>query len=332
MLVNIGRRELIAALGSSAAWLRVARAQQPEQMRRIGVLQFGSESDPEWQHRRAAFVDGLRKFGWTEGTNISIHARWASDDTDRIRLYATELIGMRPDVIWAFGSIPLVFLMRATRTIPIVFTTIYDPVGSGFVTNLNRPGGNITGFAQGEFSLGGKLLEVLKEVAPQVSRVAVMLNLLQPPHIAMWRSIEATAPSFGVRPTPADAPSPDEIERAIEAFAREPNGGLIVLPGPVTQGHRELVIALAARHRLPAAYIYRHYVTSGGLVSYGIDPADQARQAAGYVDRILKGEKPADLPIQLPTKFELVINLKTAKALGLTIAPLILTRADEVIE
>jgi putative tryptophan/tyrosine transport system substrate-binding protein len=326
------RREIFALLGSAAAWPLVARAQQPERMRRIGVLQAGSESDPVSQHRRAAFVDGLRKLGWTEGTNILIHDRWVGNDTDRIRLYVTELTGMRPDVIWASASLPLLLLKRATRTIPIVFTQVYDPVGSGFVTNLTRPGGNITGFTQGEFSMGGKILEVLKEVAPQVSRVAVILNLEQPPHVAMWRSIEATAPSFGVRLTPADVPGPDEIEPAIEAFAREPNGGLIVLPSPVTQVHRELIIALAARHRLPAAYTFRFYVASGGLVSYGIDLDDQARQAAGYVDRILKGEKPADLPIQQPTKFELVINLKTAKALGLDIPTSLLARADEVIE
>jgi len=249
-----------------------------------------------------------------------------------MRLAASELVGLRPDVIFTSGGYPLLVFMRATRTIPIVFTQVYDPVGSGFVTNLNRPGGNITGFTLGEFSMGGKTLEVLKEVAPQVSRVAVLLNLEQPPHVAMWRSIEAIAPSFGVRLTPADAPDSDEIERAIEAFAREPNGGLIVLPSPITQVHRELITALAARHRLPAAYAFRFYVTSGGLVSYGIDPADQARQAAGYVDRILKGEKPADLPIQQPTKFELVINLKTAKALGLDIPTSLLARADEMIE
>jgi putative ABC transport system substrate-binding protein len=330
MAIRIRRRELLAALGGSAAWPLVARAQQPERMRRIGMLLPGSES--ETQRRRAAFVDGLRKFGWIEGTNVLIHDRRPGDDTDRIRLYATELTGMRPDVIWAIGSLPLVFLKRATGTIPIVFTQVYDPVGSGFVTNLTRPGSNITGFTQGEFSLGGKILEVLKEVAPQMSRVAVMLNLLQPPNIAMWRSIEATAPSFGVRPTPADVPSPDEIERVIEALAREPNGGLIVIPSPVTFVHRELIIALAARHRLPAAYTYRSFVTSGGLVSYGIDPDDHARQAAGYVDRILKGEKPGDLPIQQPTKFELVINLKTAKALGLDVPTSLLARADEVIE
>jgi putative ABC transport system substrate-binding protein len=326
------RRAFIAGLGGAAAWPVVARAQQPERMRRIGVLQVGSESDPESRRRTAAFVDGLRKLDRTEGTNVLIDYRWAGDDADRIQLYATELTATRPDVIWAFSSLPLVFLKRATRTIPVVFTQIYDPVGSGLVTNLTRPGGNITGFTQGEFSMGGKILEVLKEVAPQMSRVAVMLNVLQAPHIALWRSIEATAPSFGVRPTPADVPSSDEIERVIEAFAREPNGGLIVIPSPVTQVHRELIIALAARHRLPAAYTQRYYVTSGGLVSYGIDPADQARQAAGYVDRILKGEKPGDLPIQQPTKFELVINLKTAKALGLDIPTSLLARADEVIE
>jgi putative ABC transport system substrate-binding protein len=325
------RRDFVLATAILAGAARAA-AQQPERMRRIGVLQQGSESDPESQRRRAAFVDGLQEFGWTEGTNVLIdYRRWVGDDTGRILLYATELTGMS-DVIWATGSLPLLVLKRATHTIPIVFTSVYDPVGSGFVTNLNRPGGNITGFTLGEFSLGGKLLEVLKEVAPQVSRVAVILNLAQPPHVAMWGSIEAIAPSFGVRLTPADSPGPDEIEHAIEAFAREPNGGLIVLPSPVIQVHRELVTTLAARHRLPAAYTFRFDVTSGGLVSYGIDPVDQARQAAGYVDRILKGEKPADLPIQQPTKFELVINLKTAKALGLTVPQSILARADEVIE
>jgi len=326
------RREFIAALGSAAAWPRAARAQHPERIRRVGVLQAGNESDPVSQLRRAAIADGLRKFGWTEGTNLLIHYRWVGDDADRIRLYATELTGMRPDVIWASGGLPLLLLMRATRTIPIVFTLVYDPVGSGFVTNLSRPGGNVTGFTLGEFSMGGKILEVLKEVAPQVSRVAVILNLEQPPHVAMWRSIEATAPSFGVRSIPADAPGPDEIERVIEGFAREPNGGLIVLPSPITQVHRERITALAAQHRLPAAYAFRFYVTSGGLVSYGIDIADQIRQAAGYVDRILKGEKPGDLPIQQPTKFELVINLKTAKALGLDVPHSLLARADEVIE
>jgi putative tryptophan/tyrosine transport system substrate-binding protein len=328
----VKRRTFIAALGGAAAWPMMARAQQPERMRRIGVLLPFSESDPESQLRRAAFVDGLQKLGWTVGTNVMIDYRWAGDDADRIRLYATEITGMGPDVIWVIGSLPLLSLKRATRTVPIVFTQVYDPVGSGFVASLTRPGGNITGFTLGEFSMGGKMLEVLKEVASRVNHVAVILNLEQPPHVALWRSIEATAPSFGVRVTPADVQGPDDIARVIEAFAREPNGGLIVLPGPVTIVHRELITALAARHRLPAVYEFRSFVTGGGLVSYGIDPANQTQQAAGYVDRILKGEKPADLPVQQPTKFELVINLKTAKALGLDIPTSLLARADEVIE
>ena len=326
------RREFITLLGGVAAWPQAARAQQPDRVRRIGVLQPLNESDPEGQLRKVVFLRGLQKFGWKEGANVMIDYRWGGSDADRIRLYAAELSGMRPDVIWTTGALGLLPLKRATRDIPIVFTQVYDPVGSGFVTSLTRPGGNITGFTLGEFSMGGKILEVLKEVAPQVSRVAVILNLDQPPHVAMWRAIEATAPSFGVRLTPADVQGPAEIERAIEAFAREPNGGLIVLPGPIAIIHRELITALAARHRLPAAYAFRFFVTDGGLVSYGVDAADQSRQAAGYVDRILKGEKPADLPVQQPTKFELVINLKTAKALGLEIPPMLLARFDEVIE
>ena len=326
------RRDFITLLGSAAAaWPLAARAQQGERIRRIGVLQAISESDPEAHLRKAAFVGGLQKLGWTEGTHVTIDYRWAGADADRIRLYATEITGMRPDVIWTSGALPLLPLKRATRTIPIVFTQVYDPVGSGFVASLTRPGGNITGFTLGEFSMGGKMLEVLKEVVPQVSRVAVILNL-QPPHVAMWRAVEAMAQSFGVSLTATDVQDPAEIERAIEAFAREPNGGLIVLPGPITVNHREVIIALAARHRLPAAYPFRFFVTSGGLVSYGADPFDQSRQAAAYVDRILKGEKPEDLPIQQPTKFEFVINLKTAKALGVTIPQTLLARADEVIE
>jgi putative tryptophan/tyrosine transport system substrate-binding protein len=327
------RRAFIGLLGgAAAAWPRAARAQQPGRVRRIGVLQPINESDPEGQLRKAAFVGGLQKFGWTEAANVMIDYRWGGSDAERIRLHAAELTGMRPDVIWTSGALGLLPLKRATRDIPIVFSQIYDPVGSGFVASLTHPGGNITGFTMGEFSMGGKILEVLKEVAPRVNRVAVILNLDQPPHVAMWRAIEATAPSFGVRLTAADVQGPAEIERAIEAFAREPNGGLIVLPGPITIVHRELIIALAAQHRLPAAYGFRFFVTSGGLVSYGVDPADQSRQAAGYVARILKGETPADLPVQQPTKFELVINLKTAKALGIDVPPTMLTRADEVIE
>jgi putative tryptophan/tyrosine transport system substrate-binding protein len=327
------RREFISLLGgAAAAWPSTARAQQPNRVKRIGVLLPISESDPEGQLRKTAFAGGLQKLGWTEGANVMIDYRWAGSDADRIRLYAAELTGMRPDVIWTSGALPLLPLKRATRTIPIVFTQVYDPVGSGFVASLTRPGGNITGFTLGEFTMGGKILEVLREMAPQVSHVAVILNLEQPPHVAMWRAIEATAPSFGVRLTPADVQGPAEIERAIEDFAREPNRGLIVLPSPITILHRELITALAARHRLPAAYAFRFFVTSGGLVSYGIDSAEPSRQAAGYVDRILKGESPGDLPVQQPTKFELVINLKTAKALGLDVPPTLLARADEVIE
>jgi putative ABC transport system substrate-binding protein len=327
------RREFIIYLpGAVLTWPRAARAQQPERIRRIAVLQPIIDGDPEAQLRKAAFVAGLQKLGWTENANVVIDFRWAGGDADRIRLYAAELARMQPDVIWTSGALPLLPLKRATRTIPIVFTQVYDPVGSGFVASLTSPGGNITGFTLGEFSMGGKTLEVLKELAPQVKRVAVILNLEQPPHVAMWRAIEATAPSFGVQLTPTDVLGPAEIERAIETFAREANGGLIVLPGPITIAHRELITGLAVRHRLPAVYGFRFFVTSGGLVSYGIDSVDQSRQAAGYVDRILRGEKPADLPVQQPTRFELVINLKTAKALGLTIPPALLARADEVIE
>ena len=282
-MFDMRRRDFITLLGGGAAiaWPLALQAQQGDRVRRIGVLQALGESDPEAQLRKMAFVGGLQKFGWTEGTNVMIDYRWAGGDADRIRLYATELTGMRPDVIWTSGALPLLPLKRATRTIPIIFTQIYDPVGSGFVASLTRPGGNITGFTLGEFSMGGKILEVLKEVAPRVNRVAVILNLEQPPHVAMWRSIEATAPLFGVRLTPADMQGPAEIEHTIEAFAREPNGGLIVLPGPISIAHRELITALAARHRLPAAYGFRFFVTSGGLVSYGItQPNNRGKRPA----------------------------------------------------
>jgi ABC-type uncharacterized transport system substrate-binding protein len=329
----VRRREFIGLVGgAAAAWPLAARAQQSERVRRIGVLQAIDESDPEGQRRKAAFVRGLQKLGWTEGANLVIDYRWGGSNSERIRLYTAELVGLKPDVIWTSGALALLPLKRATRTIPIIFTLVYDPVGSGFVASLAQPGGNITGFTLGEFSMGGKMLEVLKEVAPQVSRVAVILNLDQPPHVAMWRTIEAMAPSFGVRLAATDVQSSAEIERAIEVFAREPNGGLVVLPGPVAIVHRELVIALAARHRLPAVYGFRYFITSGGLVSYGVDSVDQSRQAAAYVDRILKGAKPSDLPVQQPTTFELAINLKTAKALGLTIPVSFQQRADEVIE
>jgi putative ABC transport system substrate-binding protein len=308
------------------------RAQQPAQTRRIGVLQGTDAGDPVSQQRTAAFVQELRKLGWTDGANLKIEYRWAGGDTERMRLYAAELVGLQPEVIWTAGSLTLLPLKRATRTVPIVFTSVYDPVGSGFVASLARPGGNITGFTLGEFSMGGKMLEVLKEAAPKVGRVAVILNLDQPPQVVMWHAIEAIAPSLGIRVVATDIQGPAEIEPVIEAFARDPNGGLIVLPGPITVVHRELVAAAAARHRLPAAYGFRFFVTSGGLLSYGVDDVDQSRQAAGYVDRIMKGEKPADLPVQQPTKFELAINLKAAKALGLDVPASMLALADEVIE
>jgi len=333
MLVNIGRRELIAALGSAAAWPLTARAQGSERVRRIGILHAGNEGDQDWQLVVAAFVQGLAKLGWTEGANLVLDHRWGGGDRERFRRDAAELVSLHPDAIWATASLPLLLLKRATRTIPIVFTLVYDPVGSGYVASLARPEANITGFTQGEFSMGGKMLEVLREVAPQVNRVAVILNLDQPPQVALWYALEETAaPSFGVRATALDVQGAAEIEDAIREFAHEPNGGLIVLPGPINTAHRELIIALAAQHRLPAVYPFRFFVADGGLVSYGSDRADQARQAAGYVDRILKGAKPSDLPVQQPTKYELVINLKTATALGLDVSPTLLNRADEVIE
>ena len=280
MPVNIGRRELIAALGSAAAWPLVARAQDSERVHRIGMLHAVNETDLDRQHIVEVFVQSLAKLGWTEGSNLVLDYRWGSGDRDRIRRYAAELISLHPDAIWSTGGLPLMLLKRETRTIPIVFTMVYDPVGSGFVTNLPRPEANVTGFTLGEFSLGGKMLEVLREVAPQVNRVAVILDLDQPPAVAIWYALEATAaPSFGVRVTAVDMHS--EIEGVIGDFAREPNGGLIVLPGPFVHGHRELIIALAARHHLPAVYPFRFFVANGGLVSYGSDPADQSRQAAG---------------------------------------------------
>jgi putative ABC transport system substrate-binding protein len=327
------RREFVKLIGSAAVtWPLSARAQHPNRVRRIGVLLASDENDPDWQLRTAIFVKDLENLGWKVGENLVIDFRSAGNNSERIRLYATELVGLKPDVIWTSGGLTLLSLKRTTRTIPIVFTTVYDPVGSGYVASLAQPGGNITGFTLGEFSMGGKMLEVLKEVAPQVGRVAVILNLEQPGQVAMWSAIEPMAKASGVRLIATDVQNAADIESAIEAFAREPNGGLIVLPSPITIGHRELIIALAARHRLPAAYGFRIFVTGGGLVSYGADPYNQSRQSAVYVDRILKGAKAGELPIQQPTKFDLVINVRTAKTLGLALTSELLTRADEVIE
>jgi len=326
------RREFITLLGGAAAWPLEARAQSPDRIRRIGVLSAFAESDPQTQANLTAFRQVLQKLGWTEGRNLGIEQRWGGADAERIRAFAIELVRLKPDVILVSTALALQPLLRETRSIPIVFAQMADPLGSGFVTSLARPGGNLTGFTVAEFSMFGKLLEVLKEVAPQVTRVAVILNPDQTPQAGMWRAIEAAAPSAGVQLTAAAARDAAELERAIDGSAGEPNAGLIVLPSPVTEGNRELIIAMAARHRLPAAYAFRHFVTDGGLISYGIDLADQYRQAAAYVDRILRGEKPGELPIQQPTKFELVLNLKTAKALGLDVQWFLQQRADEVIE
>ena len=328
------RREFIILLGGAAvAWPLAARAQQADRMRRVGVLVSRIADDPEEQARLAAFVQGLQKLGWTEGRNVRIDYRWAAGDADRSRTYAAELVALAPDVIVAAGSQSVAALEQTTRTVPIVFASVVDPVGAGYVTRLARPGGNATGFTAFEYSLSGKWLELLKEIAPNLTRIAILRDPALAAGIGQFAVIQAMAPpSFGVELSPIDVRDAGEIERDVAAFAGETKGGLIVTGSSGAAVHRELIIMLAARHRLPAVYPFRNYVTSGGLISYGPDPTDQFRRAAGYVDRILKGEKAADLPVQAPTKYELVINLKTAQALGLTVPPLLLARADAVIE
>ena len=317
--------------GAAAAWPLVARAQQPERMRRIGVLTAFAENDVEGQARAKAFLQRLQDLGWTDGRNVRIEFRWVTDP-DHIRAIAAELIRLTPDVILAYGSPVLTALRRETSSIPIVFVQVTNPVGGGFVASLAHPGGNITGFTNFEFAIGGKWLETLKEIAPDTRRVAVILDPENPTASGYLGAIEAMARSSGVEVTPAAGRDAADTERAIEVFARGPHGGVIVLPDIIAIVHRELFVALAARHRLPAVYPLRLFAASGGLVSYGVDQISQSRQAASYVDRILKGENPADLPVQGPTRYELVINLKTAKAIGLTMPPTVLTRADEVIE
>jgi putative ABC transport system substrate-binding protein len=330
----IQRRDFVALFGGMAAALPFAGwAQRNKRIRRIGVLQGLAENDPEARLRIAAFTRGLQQLGWREGVEASIDYRWGRGDLARTQEYAAELIGLQPDAIWAGGPLPLLALKRATATIPIIFTAVFDPVGSGFVASLTEPGGNITGFTLGEFSMGGKMLDILREVAPGVKRVMVVLSADQSPNVALLHAIEATAPSLGMSLTATDVQKgPDEIERALGAFAQLSDAGMIVLPSAGTIVHRDLILGLAARLRLPAIYGYRFFVADGGLVSYGIDAAEQSRQAAGYVDRILKGERPANLAVQQPTKFELAVNLKTAKALGLNVSATMLARADEVIE
>jgi putative ABC transport system substrate-binding protein len=327
------RREFIALVGSAAAWPLTARAQQRERMRRIGVLVSAVEGDPIGLEYVTAFAQALAELGWSVGRNVRIEYRWGAGDLDRFRRYAAELVALSPDVVLASAGSIVGALQQASRTVPIVFVTTIDPVGGGWVESLSRPGTNATGFASFEFSMSGKWLELLKEIAPGVKRVAVVRDPSVPAGSGGLAAIQTVAPSLGVELTPVGVRDAGEIERAIAAFARSSNGGLIVVgPTSSVRRHFDLVVALAARHRLPAVYPNRLFVTGGGLISYAPDSIDQYRRAAGYVDRILKGEKPADLPVQAPTKYELVINLKTAKALGLEIPPTVLARADEVIE
>jgi putative tryptophan/tyrosine transport system substrate-binding protein len=333
MASYIGRRKFLATLGGAAvAWPFAARAQQGARMRRIGAFMPGVADDPEYEVRIAAFLQGLGELGWIVGRNVRIDYRWGAGDVERYRVIAAELIALSPDVVLAYGYATASALQKATRSVPIVFASVTDPVGGGLVASLARPGGNTTGFISTEFGFAGKWLELLKEVAPRVTRVAVLRNAAIASQIALFGSIQSVAPSFGVELRPIDTSDAGEIERAVTAFAGEPNGGLIAASGAGVIRHRELIVALAAQHRLPAVYAYRGHVASGGLISYSSDQVDNIRQAAGYVDRILKGEKPADLPVQAPTKYELVINLKTAKALGIEVPATVLARADEVIE
>jgi putative ABC transport system substrate-binding protein len=326
------RREFITVLGGAAALPLVARAQQADRVRRIGVLLPAVADDLEFQAWLGAFLQGLGQSGWVIGRNIRIETRWTGIDADEVRRHAAELVALAPDVILAHGTSTVGPLLRATRTIPIVFPVLGDPVAAGFVDSLARPGGNVTGFMTAEHSVSAKRLELLKEIAPQLMRVAVVRDATQGAGAAEFAVVQALAPSLRVEVSPINMRDVPEIERAIAAFARSPNGGLLVTTGGTATRHRGLIITLAARHKLPAVYFARHFIVGGGLISYGADYIDQYRQAAGYVDRILKGEKPADLPVQAANKFETVLNLKTAKALGLDVPATALARADEVIE
>jgi putative tryptophan/tyrosine transport system substrate-binding protein len=328
-MLDLGRRRFITLLGSAAAWPLAAHAQQPA-MPRVGMLFGTAENDPEGQNRIDAFRQGLEKIGWMPGRNLRIEARWGGGDLERMRTQAAELVRLKPDVLLAGATISLVALQEATGDIPIVFAQVTDPVGAGFVASLARPGGNITGFTQHEFAIGVKWLELLKELAPRVKRVAVIHHADNPASAGYLATITPAAPTFGVELTITGVRNTADIERAIGAIAGTSDAGVIVLPGP--NPSRDRIIALAEQHRLPAVYPFRYWVVSGGLASYGIDNVELYRLAASYVDRILKGEKPADLPVQHATKFQLVINLKTAKALGLDPPITLLARTDEVIE
>jgi putative tryptophan/tyrosine transport system substrate-binding protein len=324
------RREFVTLIGgAAAAWPLVARAQQTEQMRRIGALINRAVDDPEGQARLAALKQGLEQLGWSDGRNVRIEARWGEDDAERERKYTAELVALSPDVIVAGGSLVVTSLQRVTSTIPIVFAAVGDPVGAGLVDTLARPGGNTTGFMLLEYSLSGKWLELLKQIAPGLTRAVVLRRANVPSGSAEFAAIQSISQSLGVEVSPVSLRDTGDMERVATAFPRSASGGLIVTPSASAWVHRDLIIAFAAQHKLPAVYAYRANVTAGGLISYGLDSVDQFRQAAGYVDRILKGEKPADLPVQAPTKYELAINLKTAKALGLTVPSSLVSTADD---
>jgi putative ABC transport system substrate-binding protein len=327
---RLERREFITLLGGAAAWPLAARA-QGERVRRVGVLTNLTEHDPEERRRVEAFTEALQKLGWQHGRNVQIDYRRTSGDSARTRQYADELVALAPDVILAVGAATTAALQQATRTVPMVFVLLPDPVGAGVVESLSHPGGNATGFTPSEYAISGKWLELLKEIAPSVAQAAVLRDAATSSGPAQFAAIQTAAPGVGVEVRPIGVRDAGEIERSISAFA-SPGKGLIVTGSALTAVHHDLIVTLAARHKLPAVYFQRFFVTAGGLISYGDDYVDQFRRAAGYVDRILKGEKPADLPVQAPTKYELVINLKTAKALGLVIPPTLLARADEVIE
>jgi putative ABC transport system substrate-binding protein len=328
----VKRREFITLLGGAAAWPLAARAQQSERMRRIGVLMPFAADDLEGQARIAALLQELQPLGWTVGRNVRIDYRWSAGDAVNMRKYAAELVALAPDVILTSGAAGAAPLLQATRIVPIVFVLVADPVGAGFVDSLARPGGNATGFTAVEYGFSGKWLELVKQIAPAVTRVAVIRDPAITAGIGMFGAIQSMAPSLGMEVSPVNVRDAGEIERAIATFARSTNGGLIVTASALAFTHRDLIIRLAQQYKLPAVYYSRVFVSAGGLASYGPDNIDQFRHAASYVDRILKSEKPADLPVQQPTKFELAINLKTAKALGLEVPPMLLARADEVIE
>jgi len=332
MASHIGRRKFLATLGGVVAWPLAARGQQPERMRRVGVLMITAEDDTESKARIGAFRQGLKELGWSDGRNVRIDIRWGAADAERMRKHSAELVALAPDVILAAGGTPTVSaLQQMTRTVPIVFVGVADPVGGGFVASLASPGGNTTGFTVYEYAISGKWLELLKEVAPHIQR-AILRDSATIAGGGQFGAIQSVAPSLGVEVSPVNVHDVDEIERAVTAFARFPNSGIIVTGSPLTTFHRDLIVTLAARQRLPAVYPYRFFVTGGGLISYGPDPTDQYWRAAGYVDRVLKGEKPADLPVQAPVKYELAINLRTARALGIEVPLPLLARADEVIE